>query len=177
MHRPQPVGDRHLSHGHPVGQISRPLQMRDQAQGGNSKVGQVRHLHLGDHPSAQDDLVTQIVVDTVHPDIVNLVGDDVFDVEQAQNPRWRYLFQTLPQSAIGRRLGQEQALQLDVALEGEHPAIVAIHAGDSINEGQVGGQDFLQLGGHHVVIDGLRRQLIPENLLYLPQIARVKSQA
>ena len=126
---------------------------------------------------AQDSLVTQIVVHTVHPDIVNLVRDDVFNVEQAQNPRRWYLLQPLPQAAIGRGFRQEQALQFYVALEGEHPAVVAVHAGDFINEGQVGGQDLLQLGDHHVVVDGLRRQLILENLPYLPQIARVKSQA
>ncbi len=120
--------------------------------------------------------MTQIIVDTVHPDILDFVRDDVFDVEQVQNARRWYLLQPLPQAAIGRGLGQEQALQFDVALEGEHPAVVAVYAGDLVDEGQVGSHDFLQLSGHYIIINGLRRQLLPKNLPYLAQVAGVPGQ-
>ena len=112
--------------------------------------------------------MAQVVVDVVHPDIINLVHDNVFDAEQAQNPLLWYFRQPLPQTAIGRGFGQEEPLQLDVAPEGEHSTVIAIYAGDLVNQGQVGGQYLFQLGDHHVVIDSLMRQLVLENLLDFP---------
>ncbi len=112
-----PLPQAHLddAHDRAVGQGRAPFQVGDDPQCRRPKV---RHMcHRGRLVASQSRSPLEVVEYVVQPGVVELVGDDVPDVEQAQPAPVRDGRQVLPQPAVHRDLvsWQECPLECDVA--------------------------------------------------------------
>ena len=169
--------DLHLSHGRPGRQSCAAGQVAPQPQAGGLQPSRVRYLYGLARLKLRAQL--QVVVDAIPPDIEGLVGDDVRHAQQAQQAAGGHALQLLAQAAIlGQRARRdEEGLQIDVATQRQHPAVVAIDGRQPPQQRQVGRDDLLQLVGHRQVVDGRLRQIGGKDLLHLRQVARVVGDA
>ncbi len=160
--------------GRAIGQGRPTAQPVDDPQRRRLKAWHVRHRgRLSTHQVRPE---LEIVEHVVQPGIAELVGDDVPHVEQAQPPPIGDNGQVLAQAAIPGDLvlGQESALECDVAGQRQHAPVVPIHSGDAEGQRQVGAEHFLVLCGDYGLVERVGRELWPVDDLDLGQVAGVE---